>query len=550
MNVTLFKPKNSFVRSEKNSWTTQEMADFYRALDILKQAGLDTEGDSGVTDEGDPWFVFIRPESGDVIAHFAQINDEFVAVSSINQEVYKGINIRNIVDEMLERHPMLLPQSKNGAKLLLHPTAALSAFLAAAFILTMDGVKAGSIRDIFLGVEPNSVTGINGGTVPLMVNAKPEQLKSVFSELNPSNYNVAILGVALIAHELSQTEFNLNKHMKSDDVLVGISAEENNEMVEPNEHIIVGSNYRRDFQENAASGSSNDVDLSTESESEEKILKKEALSNVTKIDKFAEESNVFEPAISNIQSLTAEYEVFLGHSDLLLKTNYQSNDANDRSSGTDKSQEINQISFEPEISQNKVEVPVLLESIHDALEKIPSIFGAEVIDSLGVSEATRGELKLVSLKLIDDNDASQQDLFPALKGVTASISPIDLENIENAGYISPTAAGSEMDDVSLELPIYTLPILGHSLVGSDDKLLLSNALDAIDVVFYEGGNAEISNFELGTDLLWFFLSTDELLTAKNSINDSGDLIVDFGDIGTLTFLSMVTGIYSDHIFYA
>ena len=71
-------------------WKNQDIADFYRAVEILKQAGLHTEVDSGVTDEGDPWFVFLRPENGDVIAHFALVDNVFVAVSSINHKVYRG----------------------------------------------------------------------------------------------------------------------------------------------------------------------------------------------------------------------------------------------------------------------------------------------------------------------------------------------------------------------------------------------------------------------------------------------------------------------------
>ena len=59
------------------------------------------------------------------------------------------------------------------------------------------------------------------------------------------------------------------------------------------------------------------------------------------------------------------------------------------------------------------------------------------------------------------------------------------------------------------------------------------------VVFYQGGNSEISGFELGTDLLWFFLSPDDLAAAKNGINQDGDLILDFGSVGTLTFLGVV-----------
>ena len=30
--------------------------------------------------------------------------------------------------------------------------------------------------------------------------------------------------------------------------------------------------------------------------------------------------------------------------------------------------------------------------------------------------------------------------------------------------------------------------------------------DAIDVVFYQGGDVEVRDFKLGEDLLWFFLS--------------------------------------------
>jgi hypothetical protein len=63
--------------------------------------------------------------------------------------------------------------------------------------------------------------------------------------------------------------------------------------------------------------------------------------------------------------------------------------------------------------------------------------------------------------------------------------------------------------------------------------------DALDVVFYDGGDATISKFELGKDLLWFFLSPEELAAAKNSVNHKGDLVLDFGEEGTLTFLNVV-----------
>ena len=78
MNVTFLKPAKYQPKPKKEAWDNQDIANFYRAVDILKKAGLNTEVDSGVTDEGDPWFVFIRPETGDVIAHFAHVDGFFI----------------------------------------------------------------------------------------------------------------------------------------------------------------------------------------------------------------------------------------------------------------------------------------------------------------------------------------------------------------------------------------------------------------------------------------------------------------------------------------
>ena len=80
------------------------------------------------------------------------------------------------------------------------------------------------------------------------------------------------------------------------------------------------------------------------------------------------------------------------------------------------------------------------------------------------------------------------------------------------------------------------PILGHDTFETDGYAEMT---DAIDVVFYKGGEIEVSGFELGKDLLWFFLSPSKVIAAENSVNEKGDLVLDFGDIGTLTFLGLV-----------
>ena len=203
MNVTFFKPKKHLREARRGNWSNQEIADFYRAMDVLRQAGLDTSTDHGVTDEGDPWFVFLRSDSGDVIAHFARIDDQFIAVSALSNEVYRGNGIREIVDQMLKQHPILIPHRRDGGRLLLHPTAALTAFLAAAFILNIDGVKASNIAEVISASGAGS-SFVNGDNFHQQIlNQRHEPTKLMFSDVSATNYNIAILGAALIAHELA-----------------------------------------------------------------------------------------------------------------------------------------------------------------------------------------------------------------------------------------------------------------------------------------------------------------------------------------------------------
>ena len=145
------------------------------------------ETDAGLTDEGDPWFVFIRPENGDVVAHFARIDGFFVAVSSVNQQVYRGKSIRQIVDQLLTSHPVLLPQNKNSGRLLLHPASAISAFLAAAFILTIDGVKATDIGQVLFNAAQDKMIDGDADLTGWNYSQRSEPLKGMFSELNFSN---------------------------------------------------------------------------------------------------------------------------------------------------------------------------------------------------------------------------------------------------------------------------------------------------------------------------------------------------------------------------
>ena len=120
--------------SRSNDWSPQEIAEFYRVESALVQSGLSVTTDRGISDEGDPWFVFCRADNVEVIAHFARIDDDYVVASSFQPRSVRGRNFRALIREMMELHPLMVPVKRSsGQKVFLHPSALLLALLASAY---------------------------------------------------------------------------------------------------------------------------------------------------------------------------------------------------------------------------------------------------------------------------------------------------------------------------------------------------------------------------------------------------------------------------------
>jgi hypothetical protein len=132
-----------FRRSSRSSdWTPQEIAEFYRVESVLVQGGLPVTTDRGITDEGDPWFVFCRADNDEVIAHFARIDHEYVVVSSFQRGAVRGRNFRALIRDVMDLHPLMMPVKRNaGQKVFLHPSALLLALLASAYFHTSEVVS-------------------------------------------------------------------------------------------------------------------------------------------------------------------------------------------------------------------------------------------------------------------------------------------------------------------------------------------------------------------------------------------------------------------------
>jgi hypothetical protein len=116
-------------------WSQQELAEFYRVESALIRAGLSIETDRGLSDEGDPWFVFLRAEDGEVVVHFARVDGEYLIAGPAYEKVARGYDFNALVRAMIARHPLVQPQERGG-NILLHPAAILVAIVGTAFFKT------------------------------------------------------------------------------------------------------------------------------------------------------------------------------------------------------------------------------------------------------------------------------------------------------------------------------------------------------------------------------------------------------------------------------
>jgi hypothetical protein len=90
-------------RARRRGWSKRELDHFQRAANVLLDAGMAVETDAGVSDEGDPWFVFCDVDSGDVLAHFAKLRGTFVVSTPPMNRAITGRVFADLIATFLDR---------------------------------------------------------------------------------------------------------------------------------------------------------------------------------------------------------------------------------------------------------------------------------------------------------------------------------------------------------------------------------------------------------------------------------------------------------------
>ncbi len=121
-----------FQKKERHhaDWRQDELAQFYRVEATLNRSGLAVETDGGLSDEGDPWFVFCRAGTDDVILHFARCDGVYVIASPGLDQVAHGRDFTALIEALLARYAPFVNLAKADRKsVTLHPSALLFALV-------------------------------------------------------------------------------------------------------------------------------------------------------------------------------------------------------------------------------------------------------------------------------------------------------------------------------------------------------------------------------------------------------------------------------------
>ena len=97
----------AIVRTDRQGWSKHELAHLHSAAKFVRAGQRSIRTDCGVTDEGDPWFVFCADETDEIIAHFARIGSEYIACVPFRSGALTGRILPDLIEQFLQQHKFL-----------------------------------------------------------------------------------------------------------------------------------------------------------------------------------------------------------------------------------------------------------------------------------------------------------------------------------------------------------------------------------------------------------------------------------------------------------
>lgn len=127
-----------------SDWSNQELATLFRVKRLLDAAGVRTDIDRGITDEGDPWFIFCDPQ-GEVFIHLCRISGTYLLDSPNVAAPLSGRDFNELIESFTQQkllnrddQPNLanhrLVRLNGDGKVFMHPSTMLAALIWTVFL--------------------------------------------------------------------------------------------------------------------------------------------------------------------------------------------------------------------------------------------------------------------------------------------------------------------------------------------------------------------------------------------------------------------------------
>lgn len=139
-----------FIRAvtQTGYWTNQEKAELFRLAEELSGPGTGVETATGISDNGDPWFIVYDAVTGDVLVHVARIAGKFVVHDMSGDLLLEGNDLRRLVDRASGIDPAEIANGAFGSNVVVLAALAL-------------------VIDFFLNTEKAEATPAHETEVPL-----------------------------------------------------------------------------------------------------------------------------------------------------------------------------------------------------------------------------------------------------------------------------------------------------------------------------------------------------------------------------------------------
>ena len=259
---------------QSKDWSNQELADLFRVKRLLNAAGVASHTDRGVTDEGDPWFLFCDA-ADKVFIHLCRIDGIYVLDSPNIKTPLSGYDFNGLIEQFTERQisgsnkglgppdHRVVSLERNG-KVFMHPSTMLTALIWTLFIASDELVmilpdhtlETLSMVDS-LGIpdsSPDQTDAVDPDQVPAdhnsrgVRNEQDPSSNSVDPDLydlaqvsetrpNQSSYAIGLSAIAISLGFMSEVKVPDIKMLSLDDVLALLAHNDDSGEGQPNSRI-------------------------------------------------------------------------------------------------------------------------------------------------------------------------------------------------------------------------------------------------------------------------------------------------------------------------